>query len=216
MAATPHTRETAERRAGLYALLSRSGVYAFAQRLIGGEQSWRRYMDRIDLHAGDAVLDIGCGPGKIVDYLPPGVSLTGFDINPNYIEHAKKTYGDRAEFFCESVAGATERPPRYDVALASGLLHHLDDAEALQLFELAGAALLPGGRLVTWDPVYVDGQNPLARLLISRDRGKHVRTPDDYLALARQVFPEATGEIVDDLLRIPYTHFVMSAKKRSS
>lgn len=207
-------RDGAERGGGLYALLSRSGVYALAQRLIGGEQSWRRYMNRLDLRAGDNVLDIGCGPGKIVEYLPRGVTLTGFDINADYVAHARRTYGGRAEFFCESVAEATERPPRYDVALASGLLHHLDDREAERLFELAHAALLPGGRLITWDPVYVDSQSPIARLLISRDRGRHVRTPETYLALARQLFPEATGEIIDDLLRIPYTHFVMSAEKR--
>jgi SAM-dependent methyltransferase len=215
---TSSTSENAERRGGIYTLLQRSQIYMLVQRAVGGDRSWRRYIDRIGLRAGDEVLDIGCGPGKIVEYLPRAVKYSGFDVNADYIEHAHRAYADRSnvEFFCESVSEATMRSPRYDVALASGLLHHLDDDEARQLFRIAHGALLSGGRLVTWDPVYVDGQPWLARRLIARDRGKYVRTPSQYLALARECFPETavTSEIVDDLLRIPYTHFVMSCEKR--
>ncbi len=41
---------------------------------------------------------------------------------------------------------------------------------------LARAALRPGGRLVTADGCYLDGQSRIARLLLKMDRGRHVRT----------------------------------------
>src|SRR5262249_38071241 len=155
------------------------------------------------------VLDIGCGPGTILQYLPRGVEYSGFDINPQYIADARKQYGDRGTFYCQAVSdAAVEQQASYDAVLASGLSHHLNDAEAERLFRVAHAALAPGGYLVTWDPVYVDGQSRLARYLISWDRGQFVRTPEEYLALARPFFPVVESAVFHDLLRIPYTHFV--------
>jgi SAM-dependent methyltransferase len=43
------------------------------------------------------VLDIGCGPGYMVEYLR-GATYFGFDINSRYIAYAKK-YGGRGSFY---------------------------------------------------------------------------------------------------------------------
>jgi type IV secretory pathway protease TraF len=63
----------------------------------------------------------------------------------------------------------------------NGLLHHLTDAQAIDLLGMCARA--PGlQRVVTQDVVYLDGRlvnNVLARL----DRGRHVRTLDGYRAL---------------------------------
>jgi SAM-dependent methyltransferase len=39
----------------------------------------------------------------------------------------------------------------YDIVMAFGVLHHLDDAEGRELFRGARRALKPGGRFVTLD-----------------------------------------------------------------
>ncbi|RKZ72106.1 MAG: hypothetical protein DRQ57_17815, partial [Gammaproteobacteria bacterium] len=49
-------------------------------------------------------------------------------------------------------------------------MHHLDDAETLQLFKIAHAALKNGGRLITMDGVFMEKQSPIARWIISKDR----------------------------------------------
>ena len=64
--------------------------------------------------------------------------------------------GDRGEFACQRVSDATlAHGPGFDVVIASGIVHHLEDDEALQLFRLSLAALKPGGRLITHGLPYV-------------------------------------------------------------
>jgi SAM-dependent methyltransferase len=100
----------------------------------------------------------------------------------------------------------------FDLAIAVGVLHHLNDAEALQLFQMAQAALKPAGRLITLDNCYRDGQSRIARFLISKDRGQYVRASDAYRNLALSVFPEVKASIREDLLRIPYTQVILECR----
>ena len=53
----------------------------------------------------------------------------------------------------------------YDLVLAWGVLHHLDDDQAGEFMSLARRGLKPTGRLVTLDPCYTDDQSRLARYL---------------------------------------------------
>lgn len=80
----------------------------------------------------------------------------------------------------------------------------------------AYAHLAPTGALVTIDPVYHRGQAFLSRLIISLDRGRQVRTPEQYTALATTYFPGVEGQVVTDMLPIPYSHFLMRARKTGS
>jgi cyclopropane fatty-acyl-phospholipid synthase-like methyltransferase len=166
---------------------------------------------------GDRILDIGCGPGDTLPYLPD-VNYVGFDASQEYIKAAQMRYGnDRfacATFICQQVSTTTLKDSScFDIVLAIGILHHLDDAEALQLFRLAQTALKPGGRLITFDGVFVEKQSPFARYIISRDRGQNVRTREGYLAIASQVFSQITVSIRHDLLRIPYTHIILECTR---
>jgi hypothetical protein len=76
---------------------------------------------------------------------------------------------------------------------------------------LAGAyALMKNrARLVTIDPVFAPGQRFVARMMASVDRGRHVRTVEQYQEIARRVFPQVTAAVRHDLMRIPYTHLLM-------
>lgn len=44
-------------------------------------------------------------------------------------------------------------PAYFDIVLVVGVLHHLDDTEALQLCQLAQAGLKSGGTLITLDGI---------------------------------------------------------------
>lgn len=46
----------------------------------------------------DKILDIGCGPAKILESLPQ-VKYYGYDINKNHINYAKKKYVSKNVFF---------------------------------------------------------------------------------------------------------------------
>ena len=54
-----------------------------------------------------------------------------------------------------------------------------------------------------------DGQPVLERLLNHFDRGDHIRDEAGYTSLARSVFPRVEVSYRRDLLRFPYTHFIM-------
>lgn len=101
----------------------------------------------------------------------------------------------------------------YDIVLANGIVHHLDDFEAGALFDVAWRALRPGGWLVTYDNVYLEHQHWFARWLIARDRGRAVRTQQGYETLAQGRFPRVESAIMHDTLRVPYTILVMRCIK---
>jgi cyclopropane fatty-acyl-phospholipid synthase-like methyltransferase len=162
--------------------------------------------------AGDRILEIGCGPGTIVPYLPV-TEYVGFDASAEYIEQARSRF-PAAKFVCERVSQFTLAERDYfDIVLALGILHHLGDEEALQLFKIAYGALKPGGKLVTLDGVWTKDQSRAARYVQARDRGQFIREESGYLRLAEQVFPKITSSIRHDLLRIPYSHLILECTR---
>jgi len=199
---------------GLYRLLEFSGVYDRLQSVLRKRTGQRYVKEYIRPFDRCRILDIGCGTGSILQFLPENVHYVGFDLNPDYILTARKRYGQRGKFLNARIEALSDlKEGAFDIALASGVLHHIDDKEAAAAIRSAYEILRPGGNLVTLDPAYVAGQPWLARGLISRDRGKNVRTPESYLELTQKHFPKVESWIVSDLLRIPYTHFVMRCEK---
>lgn len=198
---------------GMRAVLSAARMYDVFQDLTGARRARRRFADEyIRAGTGDRILDIGCGTGAILESLPE-VEYWGFDLSPAYIATARKRYGARGTFSCRDVSQAGPSDlPRVDLVLALGVLHHLDDPASLGLLRLAKAGLQAGGRLVTWDPCYVEGQSVLRRLIIGMDRGRNVRDERGYRSLCEAVFGSIQGHIRHDLLRIPYTHAIFECR----
>jgi hypothetical protein len=100
-----------------------------------------------------------------------------------------------------------------DLVTALGVLHHLDDAQAHDLFRGAANALKLDGRVVTVDPTFAPGQSRAARAIIARDRGQHVRTMTSYPTLAASLFTSVRSVMRYDLLCIPYSHCIIEAKR---
>lgn len=194
----------------LTTVLSLPAAYRSFQRLVGGNIYERHVAEYIQPQPGEKILDIGCGPGDILEFLP-GVQYTGFDISPEYIAAAKKRFGDKGRFWCGDVGFAAIEQERgtFHAVLATGVLHHLDDERARKLFELAKLALRADGRLITYDGCFVPEQSRLARWVLQQDRGKFVRERDAYERLAATCFAKVEPSVRHDLLRIPYTHLIM-------
>jgi SAM-dependent methyltransferase len=190
-------------------VLAIPAAYQFWSSVVGGAAYAKVLVNEyIQPRAGSRILEIGCGPGTIVRYLPPS-EYSGFDLSPEYIELAKRRF-PKAHFVCERVSRfSLAKEQSFDFVLALGITHHLDDAEARQLFQIAHDALKPGGKLVTSDGVWTDGQSPVARWLLARDRGEHIRREREYVEIASKVFSNIRASVRHDLLRIPYTHLIL-------
>jgi SAM-dependent methyltransferase len=195
-------------------ILDRPFFYEFYHLLIGANYRSRVLVaEYIRPTPQDRILDIGCGPGNMLPFLPE-CHYTGFDANESYIKSARERYGHRGEFVCERVSHhSVQQFSAFDVVLALGLIHHLDDSEAKDLFRLGYTALKPGGRMITNDGCYMPGQSSAKRYLLSRDRGQYVRTENQYLELAREYFDEIKPNIREDVLRIPYTHLILECTR---
>ncbi len=195
-------------------LLSIPCLYDAFQFLARGK-AYQERLARMFIRArpGDRVLDLGCGTGAMLSCLP-NVDYVGIDMSPAYIAAGRRRHGARGRFLCmELTADAVEGFTDFDVILAMGVIHHLDDARALNLFRVAYDSLRPGGRLVTLDGVFTSGQSRIRRALLEADRGRHVRSEPAYRGLATDVFSEVKAVVIEDLFRIPYSTLIMECTR---
>jgi SAM-dependent methyltransferase len=192
------------------AILSRAPAYSLFRRLVGRDSARSMYVrEHLRLEPGARVLDLGCGTADILEHLP-AVDYVGYDISPRYIERARRRFGSRGRFHCRAVDEALPvAAGGADLVIAHGVLHHLDDTAARDLLRVARKALRQGGRLVSFDGCFAEGQSFAARFFVSLDRGRHVRHLAAYEALARAEFAEVRCVVRHGLLRIPYTHLIM-------
>jgi len=204
-----------ERNTGLRKFLTRSVIYEFTQSALNRPST---HLKRLQSHfpglpsGGLRVLDIGAGPAV---FLAQYRSVAEFDYvaidpSPKYIATAERRYRGEGIFLCGTTASVDgESLGSFDLIIADGVLHHVDDAEALALIRFAKERLLPTGSFVTYDPTVIPGQRRIASLLKRMDRGARIRQPSEYRALLEQAFrPECIqSEIQHDRLRVPYDHF---------
>ena len=202
-----------ERRDALRWLLDWPAAYRAAQNLLGAKQTRDRIVrDILAVEPGERVLDIGCGPGDILEHLPP-LDYVGVDYSESYIEAARRRFGSRGTFIASDVKHLLDaKQDPFDLVFAIGLLHHLDDEAVAALLRDVRHCLKKGGRFVALDPLIETPQNPIARFLARIDRGQFVRTLDGYRVLAAPAFEQTRAEARRDLLRVPYSHAVLVAR----
>ena len=186
------------------AILRLPAAYRLLHALFGTSRMRRFYAEEfIRPKPGSHVVDIGCGTADILEYLPE-VSYFGVDHNPQYITYDRRRF-PKAQFHVASVGRRLkDLLPPADIVMANAVLHHLTDEEAFALFETAKDLVSGNGRLVTLDNHYRPKQNPISRFLIANDRGKFVRTRQQYAALAAPHFRSMRYHESSRLLRIPY------------
>ncbi|MGA7867217.1 MAG: methyltransferase domain-containing protein [Stellaceae bacterium] len=199
-----------QRTHGLWRLLYLPQVYNSFTSVVGSESVMKLLAEQfVRPRPEDRILDVGCGTARILQYLPVA-RYVGIDNNSRYISAARQRYRNRGEFVVGNVGALSVNPSeRFDIVLASGILHHIDDASAKSLLAASARLLAKDGRMVIADPVFAPGQSPVAKFLICLDRGRNVRTPEHYLTLAGTCFKKVHSQVCDLHPWLPYTQFVM-------
>ncbi|MGH7549896.1 MAG: class I SAM-dependent methyltransferase [Gemmatimonadota bacterium] len=116
------------------------------------EASVRETLRRTDLREGDAVLDVGCGTGTLLEVVAgrvPGARLVGVDLSPAMLGVARRKLGDRGSLVAAEAGHLPFPDRRFDLVLSSSALHYWPDPAA-GLAEIA-RVLEPGGRVTITD-----------------------------------------------------------------
>ncbi len=191
-------------------LLAAPFAYKTYQSLIGAPGCHARFMlEMVSPRVGERVLDVGCGVGASVRFLPDAVTYVGVDMSAAYIDVARTTYGQRGTFVCADITTLdATKLGTFDRAFSFGVMHHLSDEEVVRTVHLIKRVVLPGGTFSTLDPCYVAGQSPFAKFLIDNDRGKHVRDRPGFERLLSGL-GKVRSRVFHDLLTVPYTQLAM-------
>jgi ubiquinone/menaquinone biosynthesis C-methylase UbiE len=136
-----------------------------AQRPEGIQASKRLMLERMALEPGEAVLEVGCGPGtdvlEMAEVVGTAGRLAGLDASEAMIAEARRRAGERqipVTFEVGDVHALPFPDETFDVCRASRLLEHLPDA-GQALSEMVRVTR-KGGRVVVfdfdWDTLIID------------------------------------------------------------
>ena len=137
--------------------------------------SFAHIVDRLAVPAGGEVLDVGCGPGWLSEYLARcGYRVTGIDISEEMVVIARGRVDAIAGPIGHGVAPAAEFhampvhelpwPERFDAAVLYDAMHHFHDER--RTLRAIRRALAPGGRIFIHEGVRPDPGSPGERELI--------------------------------------------------
>ena len=166
------------------------------------------------IEPGISVLDIGCGPGYILNYISDKVHYVGYDIDQSYIDHANSKFGARGSFYCK-MFDATSANQLYpvDIVMMNGVIHHISDAELAGTLANVRSVLRPGGTLFSLDGCYRTGQSAFRKWMLDNDRGRFVRDQAAYRAILGSVFEDVELHVREGYSRIPYTFVIGLSRK---
>lgn len=183
------------------------------QKIMSGTHFRKRIIKNNIKNKKIKVLDIGCGPAEILQYIPNSIYY-GYDIDKRSIDYAKKKYKDKNHhFYCKNFEKKDlKKLPKFDHIILFGILHHLKNKEIRIILSLCKKVMKKKATLLTEDPIYVKNQNFVAKFLIGRDRGMNVRKKNEYLSLVNVHFKSIKASITHQVF-IPYTWFSMICKK---
>lgn len=194
------SKKVDEDKSGIKRFISFGWIYELVQ-FVAGANIYRTKMvsEYIKPFEGCKILDIGCGTGeyvKFIDKFCRKYEYYGFDSEANYIERGKAIFKDRPEIHLRHQMLTEEtinEIGQFDIVIAIGVMHHMNDEVVLSLLKTAKAALKEGGRLVTYDPGRFEDEKFMETFFANHDRGRNIRPQSGYAMLISKVFSNFKG-----------------------
>ena len=160
-------------------LLERTAVYSLWQAPFAAEKL-APVLAHNDIRQARRVLDVGCGPGTNTQLFAHADYL-GIDINPGYIEHARRKH-NRRFVVADVTAYEDAAGGGFDFILINSFLHHIDTPSVHKILERLRSWLSPDGHMHILELVS-PGDRSIAQLFANCDRGKYPRPLGEWRAL---------------------------------
>lgn len=135
----------------------------------------------------NSVLDIGCGSGEILKYLPKTIRYTGIDSNQYFIDYAKKKYGgDIREFICRE-ASEIDRfiTAPFDTLIFSMFIHHCSNEYVISLWDSIKESITK--QVIVLEPIITKPMDFCSKLYLSIEDGEYVKTTHELEELFSQM-----------------------------
>ena len=150
------------------------------------------------------VYDIGCADSLFLKYNTNSIIYYGYDIEPGFIKKSKEIFNGNTKFNFECISAAKIANLKFEqnsIVLMCGLIHHLNDNDALSLISNINSQ---NAQAFAIDPLRKNGQGFLNKLLISIDRGDYIRNENQY----KSIFQSFSVIHKDNFLRFKFDHIM--------
>jgi SAM-dependent methyltransferase len=139
-------------------------------------RTFAHIVDRLGMGVRGQVLDVGCGPGWLSEFLARcGYWVTGVDVSEDMVRIARERIaaieepiGEGVEALAEFHAMPVREMPwrgRFDAAILYDAMHHFDDE--LETLRVIRSTLAPGGRIFIHEGVRPEPESEGERQLIA-------------------------------------------------
>ena len=188
-------------------------------KIMGGEKARMLLLDQAQLHAGQRVLDIGCGTGSFVLLIQqqfPDVEVAGIDPDPKALARAKQK-ADLAGASLQLERAFSDVLPyqdsNFDRVFSSLMFHHLEAKEKIATLAEVRRVLKPGGSLHLLD--FTD-HTPSRKFSLMRLFHSHAHlkenTDDHLLTMMSDAGLQNPAKLRDGSLFLMHTAYYRAAK----
>lgn len=170
----------------VHGLLKIPLVFRLQERLCNNYEAVRNQFAS-ELGSGNGtlrILDVGCSTGASVARMfdLDKVEYTGIELVPEYAAIAQRM-NPGGKFLAMDARKMDLPDASFDRVLFLGVWHHMDDETVKASLTEVGRVLAPGGKVLVAENIFTPGRF-VSTVLLNHDRGKNIRTPDGYRALA--------------------------------
>ena len=181
-----------------------SYFYSLIQKLILKKNFYVDLVKLVNRQKINAIIDIGCADSSILEHISDDYSYYGYDLDSYFTNKSRFKYknNDKLQFYNKGVDEIDFKKfdPDKSIILLAGVLHHINDSQIENFVDRT-----ENFKIITFDAVKLAGQKSITKLLMSLDRGNHIRHLDNYKKLLSDFdFFIAKNKY----LRFPYDHLI--------
>lgn len=194
-------------------------VYNFYQRLVGVYPYMKVFSQKYIFPVGKdkkifKILDMGCGTGIIIPYLPKNIEYLGIDCSFKYIEYVQKRNPNK-KFLCQSVCKKITNNDVYDLVLSKNMMSALSNEQLVKMIEVIIPHCDENTKIIFSDMDYKSNACVVQRFFQSHERNRYIRSKDDYLNFLPLYFNVENVHEISGMYRIPYSKVVFECSLKN-